>query len=54
MGERIERGQPIAFLLTSSASDDQIAAAHDLVSGAYRFGAAISAPRSSLVLEVLR
>ena len=54
MGERIERGQPVAFLLTSSASDDQIAAAHDLVSGAYRFGASISAPRSSLVLEVLR
>jgi pyrimidine-nucleoside phosphorylase len=54
MGERIERGQPVAFLLTSSASDEQIAAAHDLVAGAYRFGAAISAPRSSLVLETLR
>ena len=54
MGERIERGQPVAFLLTSTASDEQIAAAHDLVAGAYRFGASISAPRSSLVLEVLR
>ncbi len=54
VGERIDRGQPVAFLLTSSASDDQIEAAHDLVAGAYRFGAAVSAPRSSLVLEVLR
>ncbi len=54
VGERIDRGQPVAFLLTSSASDEQIAAAHDLVAGAYRFGAAVSAPRSSLVLEVLR
>jgi len=54
MGERIERGQPVAWLLTSSADDEQIAAAHDLVVGAYRFGASISAPRSSLVLEVLR
>ena len=35
-------------------ADEFRAAAHDLVSGAYRFGAAISAPRSSLVLEVLR
>ncbi len=54
MGERVDRGQPVAFLLTSSASDEQIAAAHDLVVGAYRFGAAVSAPRSSLILEVLR
>jgi pyrimidine-nucleoside phosphorylase len=54
VGERIDRGQPVAFLLTSSASDEQIAAAHDLVAGAYRFGAAVSAPRSSLILEVLR
>ncbi|HEU5056413.1 MAG TPA: hypothetical protein VFU21_07800, partial [Kofleriaceae bacterium] len=54
MGERIERGQAVAFLLTSTASDDQIAAAHDLVAGAYRYGAAISAPHGSLVLEVLR
>jgi len=54
VGERIDRGQPVAFLLTSSAGDDQIAAAHDLVAEAYRFGAATSAPRSSLVLEVLR
>jgi pyrimidine-nucleoside phosphorylase len=54
MGERIERGQPVAFLLTSSADDDRIAQAHDLVVGAYRFGAAISAPHSSPVLEVLR
>ena len=34
VGERIDRGQPVAFLLTSSASDEQIAAAHDLVAGA--------------------
>jgi len=54
MGERIERGQALAYLLTSSADDEHIAAAHDLVAGAYRFGASISAPRSSLVLEVLR
>jgi pyrimidine-nucleoside phosphorylase len=54
MGERIERGQPVAFLLTSSADDERIAQAHDLVVGAYRFGAAISAPHSSPVLEVLR
>ena len=54
VGERIDRGQPVAFLLTSSASEEQIAAAHDLVAGAYKFGASISAPHSLLVLEVLR
>jgi thymidine phosphorylase len=55
LGERVERGQPLAHLLTSTADGAAIAAAHDLVIAAYRFGAASSAPpHSSLVLEVLR
>jgi pyrimidine-nucleoside phosphorylase len=54
LGERVERGEPLALLHTSRATDGDIAAARDMVTGAYQFGAAMSAPRSNLVLEVLR
>ena len=54
MGERVERGQPLAFLLSSRASDADVAAARDMVAGAYRLGPIASVPRLSRVLEVLR
>ena len=54
MGERVERGEPLAYLHSDRASDEEIAAARDMVAGAFQFGAAMSAPRSNLVLEVLR
>jgi pyrimidine-nucleoside phosphorylase len=54
LGDRVERGEPLAFLLSSRASDSDIAAARDMVTGAYRLGPAVSVPRFSRVLEVLR
>jgi thymidine phosphorylase len=54
VGERVERGEPVAYLLSTRASDDDLAAAREMVSGAFQFGAQMSAPQSALVLEVLR
>jgi pyrimidine-nucleoside phosphorylase len=54
LGDRVERGEPLAFLLSTRAGDGDIAAARDMVAGAYRLGPATSVPRTSWVLEVLR
>ena len=54
LGERIERGQPVAWVCSTRASDEDIAAARDKVAAAFKFGAAMSAPHGPLVLEVLR
>jgi pyrimidine-nucleoside phosphorylase len=54
LGDRVERGEALAFLLSSRASEADIAAARDMVAGAYRLGPATSVPRLSRVLEVLR
>jgi pyrimidine-nucleoside phosphorylase len=54
LGERIERGQPVAWVSASRASDDDVAAAVAMVGGAFKYGAAMSAPHGPLVLEVLR
>jgi pyrimidine-nucleoside phosphorylase len=54
LGDRVERGEPLAFLLSSRAGQAEINAARDMVSAAYRLGPATSVPRTSWVLEVLR
>jgi pyrimidine-nucleoside phosphorylase len=54
LGDRVERGEALAFLLSSRAGEADIAAARRMVAGAYRLGSATSVPRLSRVLEVLR
>jgi pyrimidine-nucleoside phosphorylase len=54
LGDRVERGEALAFLLSTRANDGDVAAARQMVAGAYRLGPATSVPRLSRVLEVLR
>ncbi len=54
LGDRVEAGQPLAFLLSSRASDADIAAARDMVLAAYRVGQGAAVQPASRVLEILR